>query len=81
MESRLLLDVVVGERSTVLKLLSSENESLLIGRDSFFVLNLRLDVVDRVGRLDLESDRLSGEGCKEMKSDRNQNQGKVETHS
>ena len=48
MESRLLLDVVVGEGSAVLELLSSEDESLLIGRDSFLVLDLCLDVLDGV---------------------------------
>ena len=40
MESGLFLDVVVGEGSSILKLLSSEDESLLIGWDTFFVLDL-----------------------------------------
>ena len=62
MESRFLLDVVVGEGSTVFELLSSEDESLLIGRDSFFVLDLGLDVVDGVGWLDVEGNGLSSEG-------------------
>merc|ERR1719267_366751 len=35
MESGLLLDVVVGEGSAVLELLSSEDESLLVWWDSF----------------------------------------------
>lgn len=59
MERRLFLDVVVRQSSTVLELLSSEDESLLIRRDTFLVLNLRLDVVDSVGRLDLKGDSLS----------------------
>ena len=62
MKSRLLLDVVIGESSTILELLSGENESLLVWRDSLLVLNLRLDVVDGVGRLDLEGDGFSSEG-------------------
>ena len=61
MESRFLLDVVVGEGSTVFELLSSEDESLLIGRDSFFVLDLGLDVVDGVGWLDVEGNGLASE--------------------
>ena len=65
MESRLLLDVVIGERSTVLELLSSENESLLVRRNSFFVLDFGLDVVDGIGGLDLEGDGLAGERCEE----------------
>ena len=65
MERRLLLNVVVGKSSTVLELLSSEDESLLVWRDSLLVLDLSLDVVDGVGGLDLEGDGLSGEGWRE----------------
>ena len=42
-EGGLLLDVVVGEGSSVLQLLSGEDESLLIGWDSLLVLDLGLD--------------------------------------
>ena len=34
-EGRLLLDVVVGQRPTILQLLSSENQTLLIRRNTF----------------------------------------------
>ena len=34
-ERRLLLDVVVAQRATILKLLASEDETLLVGRDSY----------------------------------------------
>jgi hypothetical protein len=61
-ESRLLLDVVVGESAAVFKLLAGENKTLLVRRDALLVLNLRLDIIDSVGRLDLECDSLSGEG-------------------
>ena len=33
-EGRLLLDVVVAESAAILKLLSSENQALLVGRDA-----------------------------------------------
>jgi len=39
-KSRFLLDVVIRESSTVLKLLSGKDETLLVRRDTFFVLNL-----------------------------------------
>jgi len=65
MESGLLLDVVVGEGSAVLELLSSEDESLLIWWDTFFVLDLGLDVLDGVSWLDVQSDSLSGKGLNE----------------
>ena len=58
-ESRLLLNVVIRKSTAVLKLLPGEDEALLVRRDTLFVLNLRFDVVDRVGRLDFERDRLS----------------------
>ena len=65
MERRLLLDVVVAKGAAVLKLLSSEDEALLIGRDALLVLDLGLNVVDGVGRLDLEGDGLAGKSLDE----------------
>ena len=65
MESGLLLDVVVTEGSAVFELLSGEDESLLIGRDTFLVLDLGLDVLDGVRWLNVEGDGLTGEGLDE----------------
>jgi hypothetical protein len=59
-EGGLLLDVVIREGAAILKLLTSENQSLLVGGDALLVLNLGLDIVDSVGRLDLEGDGLAG---------------------
>ena len=61
MEGALLLDVVVRQRAAILELLAGEDQALLVGRDTLLVLNLRLDIVNRVGGLDLERNRLSGE--------------------
>jgi hypothetical protein len=63
-QSRFLLDVVVAQSTTILKLLPSKNQSLLVRRNSievvntisqtrkkiepFFVLDLCLDIVDSV---------------------------------
>jgi len=60
MKGGLFLDVVVGQGSSVLELFTSENQSLLIRWDSFLVLNLGFNVLDGVGRLDLEGDGLTG---------------------
>ena len=49
MKGRFFLDIVVGKDTTILELLSSEDEMLLIRVDEFFVLNLSLHIVDRVG--------------------------------
>merc|ERR1711974_1447 len=65
MKSRLLLDVVVGESSSVLQLLASEDQSLLIWGNSFLVLDLSLDVLNAIRGLDLESDGLAGQSLDE----------------
>ena len=62
MKSRLLLDVVVAEGTPVLELLSSKDQTLLVGGDALLVLNLRLHVVDSVGRFHVEGDGLAGKG-------------------
>merc|ERR1712169_131891 len=61
MECSLLLDVVIAQGAAILQLFTSENKSLLVGWDTFLILDLRLNVIDGVGRLNLESDCLSGE--------------------
>merc|ERR1719488_451373 len=60
-EGRLLLDVVVGQRAAVLQLLAGKDQALLVGGDALLVLDLGLDVVDRVRRLHLERDGLAGQ--------------------
>ena len=60
-----LLDVVVREGAAVLELLAGEDEALLVRGDALLVLDLGLDVLNRVGRLDLEGDGLAGQGLDE----------------
>ncbi len=64
-EGRLLLDVVVRKSSAILELLAGENKTLLVRGDTLLVLDLGFDVIDSVGRLHLEGDRLSGQGLDE----------------
>jgi len=65
MEGRFLLDVIIGERSTIFELLAREDEALLIGRDAFLVLYLLFYVLDSVGAFYLESDRFASESLYE----------------
>ena len=65
MEGGLLLDVVVGEGAAVLELLAGEDEALLVWGDTLLVLDLSLDVLNRVRGLDVEGDGLAGEGLDE----------------
>ena len=62
MKSGLLLNVVIGKGPAILELLSSENEALLIRRDSLLVLDLGLYIIDGIRGLDLEGDGLAGKG-------------------
>jgi hypothetical protein len=64
-QGRLLLDVVVRESAAVLELLASEDQALLVWGDALLVLDLGLDVLDRVGWLNLERDGLAREGLDE----------------
>ena len=65
MKSGFLLNIVVGESSSIFKLLAGENESLLIGGNSFLVLDLCLHILNGVGWLNVESDGLSGKSLDE----------------
>ena len=65
MESGLLLDVVVGKGSSILELLTGEDKSLLIWRDTFLVLDLGLDVLNGVRWLNIEGDGLSSQSLDE----------------
>merc|ERR1712045_1073429 len=78
MEGRLLLDVVVRESSSILKLLASEDQPLLIWGDSLLVLDLGLDVLNAIGGLDLEGDSLPSEGLHEDLHTSSESQHKME---
>ena len=65
MVSTNLLDVVVGKGAAILKLLSSEDETLLVRGNSLLVLDLALHIVDGVRGLDLEGDGLARQGLNE----------------
>jgi len=60
-----LLNVVVRKSAAILQLLASEDQALLVRRDALLVLDLGLDIVDRVRGLNLEGDGLAREGLHE----------------
>jgi len=64
-EGGLLLDVVVRKSTSIFQLFSSEDQSLLLRRNSLFILNLGLDVGDGVVGFNVESNRLAGKGLDE----------------
>merc|ERR1712152_26325 len=79
MQGALLLDVIVGEGSSIFKLLSSEDQSLLIWWDSFLVLDLGLDILNGVRRFNLKSDGLSSQGLDEDLHTSSQSENKMES--
>ncbi len=57
-----LLDVVVSQGAAIRQLLSSKDQSLLVGWDALLVLDLGLHVVNGVVGLYLQSDGLASQG-------------------
>jgi hypothetical protein len=53
--------LLIRESPAVLELLPGKDKSLLIRGDALFVLDFRLDIVDRVRGFDLEGNRLAGQ--------------------
>ena len=60
MKSGLLLDVVIRKGTTVFQLLSSEDQTLLIWRNTLLVLDLSLYILDGVRGLHVQCNSLSG---------------------
>merc|ERR1719232_2576101 len=65
MQGTFLLDVVIGEGSSIFQLLSSKDQSLLIWGNSFLVLDLSLDILNGVRWFNLQGDGLSSQGLDE----------------
>jgi len=65
MKSRFLLDIVVWKSTAIFQLFTSEDETLLIGRDTFLILNLGLNVLNRVRGFNFKSDSLTSESLNE----------------
>jgi len=49
MKCRFFLNVVISECSPIFKLFTGKNETLLVGRNTFLILNFSFDVIDRIG--------------------------------
>jgi len=62
MESGFLLDVVVREGPSILKLLAGKDQPLLIRGNAFLVLNLGFHILNGIAWLNLKGDGLSCEG-------------------
>merc|ERR1712232_1476755 len=79
MKSGLFLDVVVGKSSTIFKLLTGEDKSLLVRWDTLLVLDLGLDVLNGVRWLDIKSDGLTSQGLDEDLHTTSQSEDEMES--
>ena len=59
MQRPFFVDVVIGKRSSVFQRKTIVGQSLLVRRDSLFLLHLLLDVLDGVAGIDLQRDSLA----------------------
>ena len=65
MQRTLLLNVVITESTPILKLLTREDQTLLIRGNPLLVLNFGFDIVNGVGGFDIEGDCFAGESFDE----------------
>jgi len=61
-ERRFFLNIVVGQGPSIFKLFSSKNQTLLVWRNSFLVLDFGLDVFNGVWGFYLQSDGFASQG-------------------
>jgi len=58
-EGAFLLDIVIGKRASIFKLLARKDETLLVRRNALLVLNLLLHVLNRVSGFSIECNGLA----------------------
>merc|ERR1719232_1018692 len=78
-KSGLFLNIIVTQGAAIFQLFSGENQTLLIRRDSFFVLDFGFDVLDGVRGFDLQGDGFSGQGLDEDLHSSSQPQDQVKS--
>ena len=59
------LDIVVRKCSSILQLLTGEDQTLLIRWNAFFILDFSLDIIDGIGWLNIQGDGFPSQGLDE----------------
>src|SRR5579863_10440006 len=77
-QSALILDVVVGERTTIFEPCRSEDQTLLVRRNAFLFPDLCLNIVDGVRRHHFQRKRLSAKRLDENTRDTTRTEEKLE---
>jgi hypothetical protein len=65
MQGTFLLNIVITQSPSILQLFAGKDQSLLIRRNAFLVLNLGLDVFNGIRRLDIERNGFAGQSLDE----------------
>jgi hypothetical protein len=78
-KSGLLLDIVVRKSSSIFKLLSSEDKSLLVWWNSFFILNFGFDIFNGISWLNIKGDGFTSEGFDEDLHTSSKSENKMES--
>merc|ERR1711902_398692 len=79
MQGAFLLDVVIGKGSSIFQLLSSKDQSLLVWGNSFLILDLSLDILNRVRWFNLQGNGLASQGLDEDLHTSSQSENKMES--
>merc|ERR1712043_148502 len=61
MESRFFLDIVIRKSSAIFQLLSGKNQSLLVRRDTFFILDFLLHIFNGITGFNIKSDSFTSQ--------------------
>jgi hypothetical protein len=78
-KSGLFLNIVVGKSSSIFKLLSSKDKSLLIWWNSFLILDLGFDILNCVSWLNIKGDSFTSEGLDEDLHTSSKSENKMES--
>jgi len=79
MQSWFFLDIVVWKCTSIFKLFASKNETLLIWRNSFFILDFCLHILNCVRRFNFKCDGFSSKGFDKNLHSSSQSQHKMKS--
>merc|ERR1719183_2805432 len=65
MQSTFFLNVVIGKSATILQLLASEDQTLLVRWNALLILDLGLNIVNGIRSLHVKCDRFAGQSFDE----------------
>lgn len=68
MQGRLLLNVIISKSTTIFQLFARKDQPLLVGRNTFLILDLSLNIINSIRALNLKSDCFSSQSLNKSAS-------------